>query len=266
MGIKYDWLIIDHYSLDIRWEQRLSPFTKKICVIDDLADREHQCDLLIDQNFYNNPSARYSNLVPKGCSQLLGPEYALLRDQFRDQKKNVNYRDGRVKRIVIFFGGSDVDNFTGKAVAALGELQLRDVDVNVIIGDLHPEKEGIQEQCEALNYLLHVQTDCIESFFSEADLCIGGGGVTTWERCCLGLPTLIVSIAMNQIEIAKDLEMHEGCIYLGDSSVISKEKIKKRVKELIEDPSRICKISKKAFSLVDGLGAKRVLSILSERI
>jgi UDP-2,4-diacetamido-2,4,6-trideoxy-beta-L-altropyranose hydrolase len=266
LDVKYDWLIIDHYSLDYRWERELSYFAKKICVIDDLADRKHQCDILIDQNFYNNPISRYSNLVPKNCELLLGPEYAILKDEFIEQKKLINYRDGLVKKIVIFFGGADMSNYTAKAVTALGQLRLKGVEVDVIIGELHPCKEAIEEQCKALNYSLHVQTNCIESFFSQADLCIGGGGVATWERCCLGLPTLIISIAMNQIQIAKDLDLTKGCIYLGDSSSTSKEKIKIKVKELVKDPLMLSEISKKAYSMVDGFGTKRVLSVISEEI
>ena len=263
LDIKLDWLIIDHYALDFRWEKQLSLCTNNICVIDDLADRKHHCDLLVDQNFYNNPKSRYRHLVPPNCMLLLGPKYAILRDQFKNIKTSINNHDGKIKRIVIFFGGSDVNNFTGKAIHALGNLSLDDVSVDVIIGELHPDKQMIQRQCEKFKFVLYIQTSCIEAIFSASDLCIGGGGVSTWERCCLGLPTMIVAIAMNQIQIAKDLHDENGCIYLGDSLSVTEEIIQSKLEELFANPSEVKDISQNAYNLVDGLGAKRVLSILS---
>ena len=232
-------------------------------MIDDLADRKHYCDLLVDQNFYNNPKSRYRHLVPPNCRLLLGPKYAILRDQFKNLKTSINNHDGKIKRIVIFFGGSDVNNFTGKAINALGNLSLDDVSIDVIIGELHPDKQMIQRQCEKFKFVLYIQTSCIEAIFSASDLCIGGGGVSTWERCCLGLPTMIVAIAMNQIQIAKDLHDENGCIYLGDSLSVTEEIIQSKLEELFANPSEVKDISQNAYNLVDGLGAKRVLSILS---
>ena len=263
LDVCLDWLIVDHYSLDTRWESKLKVHVKHICVIDDLADRQHDCNLLIDQNLYKNPNLRYSNLVPTNCQLMLGPEFALLRDEFKKLKKIVKNHDGSLKNIVIFFGGSDLNNFTGVTVAALGELGLDGITVDVVVGKLHPEIKMIQERCEELKYILHVQTESIGTIFLSADLCIGGGGVTTWERCCLGLPSLIISIAMNQIQIAKDLDLVQGCIYLGDASSVTKEIIQDNIKVLIIKPNQLKVISKKGYSLVDGLGADKVLSILS---
>jgi len=263
-NIKLDWLIIDHYALDYRWEAKLAPHTQNICVIDDLADREHCCDLLVDQNFYSNPNSRYATLVPKHCTLLLGPRYAMLRDQFKNLKSSINRRDGSIERIVVFFGGSDVNNFTGKIVSALGSLSQGQFSVDVIIGDLHPDKNMIREQCERFGFVLHVQTSCIEVIFETSDLCIGGGGVSTWERCCLGLPTLIVAIAMNQIQIAKDLHSENACIYLGESLSVTEEMVKAKLSELFSDPAYVRRISKNSYDLVDGCGADRVLSILSK--
>lgn len=264
LGVCLDWLVIDHYSLDSRWESKLKVYAKHICVIDDLADRQHDCNLLIDQNLYKNQNLRYSSLVPKNCQLMLGPEFALLRDEFKNLKRIVRKHDGSLKKIVIFFGGSDLNNFTGITITALGELGLDGITVEVVVGKLHPEIKMIQSRCEELKYTLHVQTESIGTIFLSADLCIGGAGVSTWERCCLGLPSLIISIARNQIQIAKDLDMVQGCIYLGDASSVTKEIIQENIKVLINKPNLLKDISKKAYSLVDGLGPDKVLSILSD--
>jgi len=124
-----DWLIVDHYALDERWEEYLRPYVKKIMVIDDLADRAHDCDLLLDQNFYENLESRYDGLVSAWCKKLLGPKYALLRPEFREARKNLRKRDGHVKRIMIFFGGSDPANETTKALEAIRMLKRPDIAV-----------------------------------------------------------------------------------------------------------------------------------------
>ena len=134
----------------------------------------------------------------------------------------------------------------------------------MVVGKLHPEIKMIQSRCAELNYILHVQTESIGTIFLGADLCIGGAGVATWERCCLGLPSLIISIARNQIQIAKDLDMVQGCIYLGDASTVTKETIQENIKLLNNKPNLLKLISKKGYSLVDGLGSDKVLSILSD--
>lgn len=102
---KADWLIVDHYALDARWETRLRPYTGKIMVIDDIADRLHDCELLLDQNLYQNMDSRYRRLVPENCVQLLGSRYALLKPAFGVVRKRLPARDGKVKRILVFMGG-----------------------------------------------------------------------------------------------------------------------------------------------------------------
>ncbi|MFH1884106.1 MAG: UDP-2,4-diacetamido-2,4,6-trideoxy-beta-L-altropyranose hydrolase, partial [Planctomycetota bacterium] len=128
-----DWLVVDHYALDEKWEGYLRPYVKKIMVIDDLADRAHDCDLLMDQNFHENLESRYDGLVPPGCIKLLGPKYAALRPEFREVRKNLRKRDGHVKRIMIFFGGSDPTNETAKTLEAMYMLNRPDVAVDVVV-------------------------------------------------------------------------------------------------------------------------------------
>jgi UDP-2,4-diacetamido-2,4,6-trideoxy-beta-L-altropyranose hydrolase len=89
-----DWLVVDHYALDERWEECLRSYCKKIMVIDDLADRPHNCDLLLDQNFYENLESRYDGLVPPQCKKFLGPKYALLRPEFRESVPSASPDNG----------------------------------------------------------------------------------------------------------------------------------------------------------------------------
>lgn len=256
--ITWDWLVVDHYALDASWEQALRATAKQIMVIDDLADRQHDCDVLLDQNFYADMHTRYAGKVPEHCQQLIGPRYALLRDEFRKLREQVKPRTGKVKNILVFFGGVDADNYTGLAIEALSGLSLEGVQVNVVIGAQHPYKTQIEEACLRQGYICHVQTMKMAELMANADLAIGAGGSASWERCCLGLPSLLVCLADNQIDIAKTLDLNGCCIYLGPFEQVSASIMQRHVVDLLRTPNQIEMISRRAFSLLDAQGVERV--------
>ena len=186
-----DWLVVDHYALDAGWERRLRPLVQKIMAIDDLANRTHDCDLVLDQNFYLDLEDRYDRLVPTQCVKLLGPRYALLRPEFRQARKNLRERDGQVKRILVFFGGSDAGNETAKALEAIRLLNRPEIAVDVVVGGINPHRRQIEELCAGWPATTcHCQVNNMAELMAGADLAIGAGGTTTWERCCLGLPSV----------------------------------------------------------------------------
>lgn len=172
---KWDWLIVDHYALDTRWETLLRQTAKKILVIDDIADRQHDCNILLDQNLYADMETRYTGKVPKSCQMLLGPHYALLRDEFRKVHEQAKPRTGLVKQVLIFFGGVDADNFTGRAIEALSGIDLAGLHVDVVIGAQHPCREQINDACTQHGFNCHIQTDKMAELMTAADLAIGAG-------------------------------------------------------------------------------------------
>lgn len=201
-----DWLIVDHYGLDEEWEKLLRPRVSKIMVIDDLADRRHDCDLLLDQNYFKNGESRYDDLVSPACTKLLGPKYALLRKEFREARKNLRERTGEVKRVLVFMGGADPDNITGLAIEGLSSPEHRHLQVDVVIGSQNPHKKTIEKLVQARPQTkLHVQATNMAELMCEADLAIGAGGSTTWERLYLGLSSIVIPIAENQIPTTRDL-------------------------------------------------------------
>ena len=255
---RFDWLIIDHYAIDYRWESLLKGAAKKIMVIDDLADRQHDCDVLLDQNYYHDMNQRYIGKVPDPCNLMLGPKYALLRDEFREIRKYVKTRDGLIKNILIFFGGVDSRNYTTMAIEALVELGWS-VDVNIVIGQQHPNIKQLEEIAKVNNYKLHIQTSEMAKLMLKADLAIGAAGSASWERCCLGLPCLVVAVADNQIQSAIDLSSVGASIYIGKYSEVNKFKILKALREVVStkkiincsikcrqivEPNGVCEISK----------------------
>jgi UDP-2,4-diacetamido-2,4,6-trideoxy-beta-L-altropyranose hydrolase len=255
----WDWLIVDHYALDARWEKALRPIVKNIMVIDELADRHHDCDLLLDQNYYADMETRYNSKVPSNCKLLLGPRYAMLRHEFGILRKQVKIRTGEVKKILVFFGGVDSNNFTMKVVEVLSNMNAN-FQVDVVIGAQHSYKEKIQSSCKRNGFVCHVQTSNMAKLMLEADFSIGAGGYASWERCCLGLPSLLFSLADNQVAIAKELSSIDACTYAGNNDSIESNDLKSYLSRLFEDKEKIQQQSKNSFSILDALGVFRVIN------
>ena len=213
-----DRLIVDSYALDEQWERMLRPYCKEIMVIDDLANRRHECDILLDQNFYSNKDVRYAGLVPEHCKMLLGPEHALLREEFYEAKKHLRKRDGTIKNILVFYGGSDLTNETEKAIKAL--VQLHDegysFTADVITGVSNFRREKIEKICSKYHFLhYYCQVSNMAEFMNKADLMLGAGGSTTWERLYMELPALVTAVAENQIQGCEDCSQAGIIEYLG---------------------------------------------------
>ena len=236
-----DRLLVDSYALDEQWERMLRPYCKEIMVIDDLANRRHDCDILLDQNFYLNKDVRYVGLVTEHCKMLLGPEHALLREEFYEAKKNLRKRDGTIKNILVFYGGSDLTNETEKAIKAL--VQLHDegysFTADVITGVSNSRREKIKNLCSKY-YFFHYycQVSNMAEFMNKADLMLGAGGSTTWERLYMELPALVTAVAENQIQGCEDCCKAGMINYLGKAENVTVEIIREAINQmplLIED-------------------------------
>ena len=241
-------LIVDSYSLDEKWHKQLRRFVKKIIVIDDLADRKFDCDILLNQNL-GAKKQDYQGKKPKDCQLLLGCEYALLRPEFSElrvdaleKRKNTK----KIKNILISLGGSDKDNLTYDALQNISN----DFNVVVVLGNTSPHNQMIQNYAQGNNIKVIINADNMAELMSNADLAIGAGGSTSWERCCLGLPTLLFVTADNQKPIAVNLEK------LGAVKII--DNLKYDLETLVDDFSLWKEMSKKAQAICDGLGAKRI--------
>jgi UDP-2,4-diacetamido-2,4,6-trideoxy-beta-L-altropyranose hydrolase len=259
--VPWDLLVVDHYGLDATWEGGLRSVAKKIMVIDDLADRQHDCDLLLDQNL--QAPGRYAGLVPITCQALIGPKYALLRPQFAAARQERRARDGKVARILIFFGGADAGGETLKALSALEMLGRPDLAVEVVIGQVNPHRAAIEAACRAQpNVTLYCQVDDMAERMGAADLFVGAGGASSWERCYLGLPALVLATAVNQIAQAEALGRAGAQIYFGPAQSVAPERLMRMIGEMLELPELLLHMADQARSLIDGRGADRVTNCL----
>jgi len=258
----WDWLVIDHYGIDERWEKRQRNNAEKIMVIDDLANRTHDCDVLLDQNYYEDMEFRYQGKIPELCRSLIGPEYALIRTEFSEQRKKLSHRDGVVKKILVFFGGIDVVNMTEKVIDAIIELNIQNIIISIVIGEKNPHKEKLSLKCSQLNNIvLHIQVSNMAEMMADADLCVGGGGSTTWERCCLGLPALAWSIADNQKKLLKD-SAKAGLVYAPDCENPTVKQISNHLSALLQNSMMCMHMSATGLEMIDAKGSARVANIL----
>jgi len=246
----WEWLVVDHYALDARWESILRKTVNNILVIDDIADRKHDCDILLDQNFYAEMETRYSGKVPEHCRLLLGPRYALLREEFRQLHQQMKPRSGPVKRVLVFFGGFDIDNYTGQAIEALVDLDMHGLHVDVVIGAQHPYREQIEVACAEHRFTCYVQTNRMAELMAAADLAIGAGGSASWERCCLGLPSIVLVLAENQSRGAIDLDAAGIAINLGDAKQVTISALMDKIKELMVNEELRFKLSLAALKIM----------------
>ena len=243
-------LVIDHYAIDIRWEKMLRPIVDEIIVIDDLADRPHECDFLIDQDYYPRPATRYDGLVPSSCELLLGPSYALLRDEFYEKFKVNRETKSSVNRILIFYGGSDKENITAMTIDALLQRQNLKLHVDILVGAINSNIESLRIKCERLpNYTLHVQVDNVAELMDSADLAFGACGTTSLERMYLGLPAIVVVFANNQLQPTLTLERLGTVINLGDASTVTTSKLLKAFDLVSRDLDLLKKMSLECIKL-----------------
>jgi UDP-2,4-diacetamido-2,4,6-trideoxy-beta-L-altropyranose hydrolase len=262
----WDWVVADHYALGAPWESAVRRCSARILVVDDMADRRHDCDALLDQNLFADVESRYDGRVPRDCRLLLGPRYALLRKEFPEVRKSVARRDGQVRRILILMGGVDADNQTEKAVAAVALAKRSDLDVDVVVGAEHPQIERVKNSCEVHGFRFHVQARNVAALMASADLAIGGGGSTSWERCCMGLPAICVTLADNQAPIAHELARVGAIINLGAASEVSESELSHVLSVLMANPDRLVALSATSLGLVDGKGVHRACELMCDAI
>lgn len=262
-GDHVDLLIVDHYSLDIEWEQKLRPHVDKIMVIDDLVNRRHDCDLLLNQNYSDEGEDRYKGLVPETCRLLLGPQYALLRPEYAIYRRALRPRSGLVRRVLIFLGGPDPYNTTGLALEALSAPEYRDLEVDVVIGGTNPHRVSIEKQVSLRPCTkLYGPRPHLADLMAQADLAIGAGGSTTWERMCFGLPSLVISLSENQRPACKALAKAQLIYYLGEFSEVQVSDLDQALKGCMENREGQLACSVRSRILVDGLGTLRITELL----
>lgn len=262
-----DWVIVDHYGLSAVWQQIVRQQVSRIVAIDDLANRQHDADIILDCGLANTPSD-YAKLNQCAAHYLMGPRYALLRPEFRTKRlwieqhpKTYNHNN---LRILVNLGGIDKDNLTGTVLDTLSNnLQQQRLFVTVVMGINAPWKESVMQQAKKLPFSNNILINAsnMADLMIEHDLAIGAAGSTAWERCCLGLPTIMICMADNQRMIAKYLHDLGVAISLDQTEI--HDKLLWALQQF--DQERLQLMHQKALSVTDGIGVELLLqTIFSE--
>lgn len=260
-GRAIDWLAVDHYALDARWERRLRPACRRLMAIDDLADRPHDCDLLLDQNL-GRRAEDYAGLIPGHCRVLAGPTHALLRPEFEALREYslVRRAEPRLERLLISLGGVDKDNVTGRVLEALKTCFLPEgLRITVVMGARAPWIEEVRGLAREMPWAteVRVNVDDMAGLMADSDLAIGAAGGTAWERACLGLPCLLMVLAENQRSGAEALGETGGVILLDGGPALAGEL--RLAFERLRDPARLGEMGIAISRVADGLGVGRVV-------
>jgi UDP-2,4-diacetamido-2,4,6-trideoxy-beta-L-altropyranose hydrolase len=261
-----DWLIVDHYALDVHWEHALAPSYRKLMVIDDLADRRHACDLLLDQTF-GREAADYHPLVPTDCCLLCGSQYALLRPEFAALRAYSRQRRSRpaLRELLITMGGVDKGNATGQVLQALRICHLpADTRITVVMGATAPWLDEIRTEAQDMPWPTRVLVGVSDmaKLMADSDLAIGAAGTTSWERCCLGLPTIMFVLAANQGKIAEAL-CKAGAAHMADALKLTYYPL---VTPEYLTPLSLSAMSRAAAAITDGLGVAQVTETLTNKV
>jgi UDP-2,4-diacetamido-2,4,6-trideoxy-beta-L-altropyranose hydrolase len=253
-------LIVDHYAIDERWEKLVKNSVKKIIVIDDLADRKHFCDILIDNNYVESFQSRYKNLTNHDCIQLLGPNYSFINPSFIPYKKNESNCVKEVKNILIYMGGGDVNGITLNLLNFF--ISNYDYKVTAVSSDPKSIKSKIPKNKQSNIEILPYQKD-LSKLFSSSDMIVGGGGVAVWERLFLAVPSVIISVADNQLPACEYLKKQGVINYYGHFTNFNDKSFRKFFDHALNFYSK--STVGKWKDLIDGNGLNRLTKIINEK-
>lgn len=264
-----DWLVVDHYAFDARWQRELRSQVGRIMVIDDLADRSHAADLLLDQNL-GRVTQDYDGLVPSDCQILTGPRFALLRPEFAAHREASLARRAiaRLSHLMISMGGTDIVDATSAVLRALAQADLPDdLLISVVMGSHAPALGRVRALAATMPWSTRLLVDVgdMAALMTDADLAIGAGGSTTWERCCLGLPSIIIETAANQADAVAAMEDAGAALGTGPlAHPAFGERLVMAVEGLRDTESRAL-LGQISSGMCAGDGAARVAKIMGER-
>lgn len=262
VNARCDLLVVDHYGRGQAFESRCRGFASCILALDDLPSRAHDADFLLDATPRASDDA-YRAVVPSTCSLLVGPRFALLRPQFsKARAEALARREARVapRRLLVSMGMTDPNNVTARVLRGIASSRLL-LAIDVVLGAIAPHLPAVRALISelGLDATLHVDVADMASLVSAADIAIGASGQTSFERCCLGLPSLMAVTADNQRDFA-DALVAAGAVERLTS--VDEAEIASALVSLVNDPVRLRTMSRQATALCDGEGAARAVQVV----
>lgn len=260
-----DWLVVDHYELDEAFESAARGFFDRVAVVDDLANRLHDCDLLVDHNL-GADAEEYALLTPKSAVVLAGPRFALLRPQFSASMRAPRERDGSIHRVLVAFGATDPTNETEKTLEAVALLGQSGLVVDVVLPEAAPHRASVLARCEGVDGVtVHGRVEDMAAFMTGADVMIGAGGVTLLERCATGLPSISLVVADNQARGTRAAAKAGATVSLGPAAGVSARVLANELGRLLADAAAVREMGLAALGLLGaelGTGPSTVAGLM----
>lgn len=252
-------IIVDHYALGMVWEKHLGQLGPKVVIIDDLANRKHFGDLLIDQNWFGDTTyARYDNLVNSGCKLLLGPSYFM--GEFDCSPKRYVSRNSKF-RILVYAGGTTDHRklLVFARLAANLYLWNKNLSFDFLFAQREVQSTQLFNLIRKSKGVIIKFSPSFSNLLKEYDFLLSAGGTTLWEREYYNIPAALISIADNQVPILESMSGNGTVIYLGHFNPIDIRKANAKIKNAIKY-SRFMRYKSKRLNLVDGAGITRIIN------
>lgn len=259
-------LIVDNYKIDSRWERKVKKYTDKLIVIDDLANRRHYCDIIIDQNYVKNYKTRYDKITNKNCLKLLGPKFCINNKIKKKLNSNNMGKNTEVSRIFVFFSTVFIPKIFEMIISIFSNKKYKHVNIDFVVGNLEKKKFLQLKNSINKNINLMISNKNFENLMSQSDLAIGSGGSNTWERISLGLPSIVFCIAQNQKKICEFLNKKKIIRYIGLLNNNSKSKLDREVVNIQKNYKNIKLNSEEKKYLIDGFGKERINFFINKPI
>ncbi len=257
----FDWIIADHYGLDHHWQTAARRWAPRIAAVDDLATRRYSVDLLLNQNL-SGLHENYAPLLPEHCQTLLGPRYAMLREEFICPAIEIK---PKATRVLVNFGGFDAAMQTHHAMLALADFP--ELEVDFLAGADNPAWAQMQTLAETRpHWRLHSFVSDFYQRMTQADVFIGAGGGTSWERAALGLPTICIAVSNNQQANGEIMAAAGAHVFMGAREQVSVEQLRLAIGFVADNYYLRQSLAERSRQLVDGRGAPRVAAALADAV
>ncbi len=262
----YELCIVDGYHFSEAYINELAGHGCWVCYMDDMINYCYATQAVFNQNFYS-PAELYSRA--EWTDLILGPQFALLREEFARARACKRVTRKAVRRVLVTMGGADPTGETEKVIAGLEQVDgRRRLDVHVVVGRANPRGEAIRQRLNAPG--LHHSYTVLESVSNmaeemlAADIGISASGTTCMELLCMGLPSLIIVVVDNQMLIGPELGTLRLAVNLGWHERVTPERIAEEFRALAGEAEFRTDMSRRAMAAVDGLGAARTVEAMLE--
>jgi UDP-2,4-diacetamido-2,4,6-trideoxy-beta-L-altropyranose hydrolase len=261
--ISASWIVVDGYLFGAEYQERLKESGARLCCIDDLGGHDHYwADVVLNQNLHAT-EALYQNREPY-TRLLLGSRYALLRREFVEWRVWDREIPPIARRLLVTLGGGDLENVTLKALEALDLLGLCNLETMVVVGNANPHSPALAVAASKCRHPITMHSDVtnMAEAMAWADLALSGAGSTCWELAFMGLPSVMIPVAANQVPVSEGLEREGIGVNLGWHSGVSPERIAAAIQSLASSAELRSAMAKCARDAVDGRGAERLVRLL----